>query len=266
MKKILFFITSILCCMNMQAQMTKIHTSNTYPYHPWANIGVYQFGPAYSFFEGNTIYSYNWDFSLNKAITITRVPEDYVFGSVLSVSQKCINNDDKWEIIVAYRAQNVNNQYPECNENCKVLIINEDNELIQDLGFANSAGSSGFHKNANEVRCLMYKFIKNEDDELVSYYDIYRCAGNGGDIVVNEITANTIEPAYPNPTYNTITIPYSMNGNQASEMHIYDIQGRLVKTIQVGPHFNEVNVDVSSFPSGTYIYECNGVSNKFVVN
>ena len=109
-------------------------------------------------------------------------------------------------------------------------------------------------------------FRKNEDDEFVSYYDIYRCAGNGGDIVVNEITANTIEPAYPNPTYNTITIPYSMNGNQASEMHIYDIQGRLVKTIQVGPHFNEVNVDVSSFPSGTYIYECNGVSNKFVVN
>ena len=270
MKKLFFSLIIIMLCLSVHAQITKIHSFDNNMSVNWGalyGVSITSYiGECYYYMDNNTVYIYNWDFSLNRTWSIVH-PDGYDV-SILYGSKQCINNDDKWEFIVIYQSQDFSYlyPYPECNNYYKAWIINEDNTLIQDLGCAYHFNFYYFHKHGNEVRCMLYKTYKNEDSSYTYDYGVYRCAGNGGDLGTNELTNNILEPAYPNPAHNTITIPYSMNGNQASEMHIYDIQGRLVKTIQVGPHFNEVHVDVSSFPSGTYIYECDGGSNKFIVN
>jgi len=71
---------------------------------------------------------------------------------------------------------------------------------------------------------------------------------------------------YPNPANTTITLPYQLKQGEKSAMHIYNINGQLVETKQVDYVFDKILLNVSSYASGTYFYEVNGVSNKFIVN
>ena len=71
--------------------------------------------------------------------------------------------------------------------------------------------------------------------------------------------------AYPNPGSSLITIPYHLASEKAAELHIFNSNGILVRSIPVGPHFDKVTIDVSNLQPGVYIYECEGKTNKFVV-
>ncbi len=255
MKRLVIILACLGLGMTAKSQMTKIHTFE-------ANCSIYGWNYGedlnwhnYFYRDGNTCYFYNWDFSLAKSITITNIPEYFEIESV-AFSKHYFNNDDNLEIAVTYHRKNPNYN----NSDRKLWIINEDGELIQDVGTAYLISIGGFHKNGNELRCMVVKLdgLGRQENE------IYRCAGNGGNSSVPANNSDNMN-AYPNPANSIITLPYSLKTNTSSEMHIYDIQGRLVKTINVGPHFNEIIVDITAFPNGIYIYECEGVSNRFVV-
>ena len=144
--------------------------------------------------------------------------------------------------------------------------MNEDGEMLYDFGTAYSISEGNFHSNNNETRFCIFKALK-EGNNLNYSTTIYRCNGPGVASIspINQ-EENTLGNAYPNPSHSMITLPYRLTKEQCSEMHIYNINGQLIKTIPIGPHFNEVVVDVSSFPSGMYIYEYERKTNKFIVN
>ena len=48
-------------------------------------------------------------------------------------------------------------------------------------------------------------------------------------------------------------------------MRISNIQGQLVELKQIDYVFDKIILNVSNYSKGVYIYEVNGVSNKFVV-
>lgn len=267
MKRSLLVLMFIVSCLTSVSQISKIYTFENHPSAIFSGM-VYEgdfWGDGYQFWEGNTFYVYNWDFTLSNSHTVSLIPEGYEFSSA-SFSRKCFNNDNKLELFVIYRSQDQSSQFPDINNREIAWIINEDNELIQDLGCAEWWSLGGFHKKENELRCFVTQCIVDEEGHYNYSYDIYRCAGNGGNYQINTIPTNNMKNmAYPNPANNFITLSYTLKSRQTSIIHIYDVQGRLIKTIPVGPHFDKVNLDVSSFPRGVYIYECDGVTNRFIL-
>lgn len=52
---------------------------------------------------------------------------------------------------------------------------------------------------------------------------------------------------------------------ETTSMSIYDLNGRLIERFNIGAHFNQVQLNVSSYSPGIYLYEYNGKSNRFIV-
>ena len=140
-------------------------------------------------------------------------------------------------------------------------IIDEDGNKIYDFGYSYQFAVAGFQKYNNELRMTLLHY-----NSLSTSFEIYKCAGTGGNTQsISHIQKTAETKAFPNPATNTITLTYNLASGNASEIQIFNSNGQLVKTIPVGPHFNEVQVDVTAFPKGIYFYKCEGATNQFVV-
>lgn len=67
---------------------------------------------------------------------------------------------------------------------------------------------------------------------------------------------------YPNPATLTVTIPYIVDN--ASDLNLYSVDGKLVYTRTVSGS-GDCTIDVSSLPAGIYIYRINSKSGKIMV-
>ena len=264
MKKTVLCTLFIAVSLIANAQLTELHTFPVFGIS-WQSYNGALPAAGYHYSEINssgrwTYYVYNWDFTLNRTLSITP-PSGYKVYSVLSMSKNYINDDDKIEMFVTYEKIN----YTDNNTQNKLQLINEDGTVLQDFGSAYYWHGGSFHSYNNETRVTVAKQTYTNGTATYSTI-IYRCAGPG-QVSIPEVSQETITlgNAYPNPTTNTVTLPYHLSSNNTSEIHIYNTSGKLVQTVSVGPHFNEVLIDVSSFPSGLYIYECEGKTSKFVV-
>ncbi len=68
----------------------------------------------------------------------------------------------------------------------------------------------------------------------------------------------TLEQAYPNPFRQHTTVVYTMQQPDPVSLSLYDLQGRLVKSIDEGVRHagtHEILIDASDLPAGTYLYE-----------
>lgn len=68
---------------------------------------------------------------------------------------------------------------------------------------------------------------------------------------------------YPNPAVSVINLPY--NTNEATELTIFNIQGRPVATYRVQAGKGDLMVRVDAMPTGVYIYRMNNQTGKFLV-
>lgn len=68
---------------------------------------------------------------------------------------------------------------------------------------------------------------------------------------------------YPNPSHNTITIPYQIE--EQSLLDIYTISGQKVFSQKLTPGEDAITVDVRLFAPGVYVCKLNGTSKKFIV-
>ena len=76
----------------------------------------------------------------------------------------------------------------------------------------------------------------------------------------------------PNPVNDFATIRYNMENSSNVDFQIFDLQGKLVKTINLSNQqagANEVAIDASAFSAGTYLIRMTAgsqqASSKFVV-
>ncbi len=254
MKKIILF-AFIALHLTASAQFTLLHSFSDW--FSWDNDTKIYY-PSKTRLSGDTIFLYNWDFSLYKEI-VTTPPNGYKLEKISLLGRRYLNNDDSIEMCVFYQ-EITSDAFLENNQ--ILHIINDNGTLINDFGSAYGWDYYGLYTNNNETRISFLKYFYTHTNTVV-----YSCTGSGQASIPSVEEQNSfLGNAYPNPSNRTITIPYSLTSSKSSVIHIYGTNGTLIKTIPVGPHFNEVMVDVSAFPAGVYVYECEGKTNKFVVN
>lgn len=73
-------------------------------------------------------------------------------------------------------------------------------------------------------------------------------------IGIEEETSAIELEAYPNPATTTLNIPLTENKGNV-DMSIYDLSGKLVSTQNVSMDSNMLEVDVTSIPAGTYVFD-----------
>ncbi len=254
-------------CMTSFAQMTLLHTferqiSNTFTYFGQGSP-VDENKYYYSKIDGETAYYYiyNSDFSLNNSFSVraNNLPQGYTLISCQFLSNNIINTDNKNEWLIV-----ANNSSASTSRNHYACIINSEGEIVYNFGYCYYFLTMSFHIANGQIRASVVKGSYDEVNYSVNYFtEIYSCGGN-----YNRVTENKIEKAtnaYPNPATSFINIPYELNEGETSTMNIYDTNGRLVEQRPIGYHFGNIELNVSSYKAGTYIYEYNGKSNKFIV-
>lgn len=251
MRKSVFFLFAMFSAA-CSAQISQIASISEYLMYSGADANKY-----YTYMpNGNAITIYNWDGSLYKTVSVTP-PSGYTVQTVLCLSKNIINNDNKLEMCIIFNTSTTD------NSSHKMWLINEDGTKLNDFGNAYSYSSSYSTSNGGNHLNILKMLI--DASYNVSYTTIiYNCSGTGS-LGVSLQNNTELGAAFPNPANNIITLPYKLNNKASSEIHIFDAHGHLLSSIPVGAHFNEIKLDISSFPTGIYIYECDGTTNRFVV-
>lgn len=259
-------------CMTSFAQLRLLHTFESQIGQTFDNglLGVITIEANkyyYDKIEGEMIYSYiyNADFSLNNSfsVRVNNLPQGYTLYSCKFLSNNFINTDNKNEWLIV-----ANNSSASASQNRNqfqyVCIINSDGEIVYNLGYCYFFSSMTFHIANGQLRASVVKSSYDEGNNSMNYFtEIYSCGGN-----YNRVTESKIEKAtdaYPNPATSFINLPYELNEGETSTMNIYDINGRLIEQRPIGYHFGNIELNVSCYKAGTYIYEYNGKSNRFIV-
>ena len=297
MKKIVFSIFYVFVLLTSPAQVQLLHSFNQYS--NGGNPSCINFETVFESVDCYVVATmqgadnsqfqiniYDANFSLLK--TINLVLSDFTWGTdfhpslfssvnVSVVGRHLINTDNKIEMIVdASGYEIVSDEYGEYERSVvsNTIIINEDGELVHDFGFFVSFltddGSRGVvHRVGNQLRLGLFISSPTAYDEYgnpLYYWNIYSLGGNYNPSTMVTYTQSGISPnPYPNPSRNTISLPYMLQPGETSQLRVFNMNGQLLETFNIGSDFDKILLDVSNYPKGTYIYKYNGVSKKFVV-
>ncbi|MDP6755361.1 MAG: FlgD immunoglobulin-like domain containing protein, partial [Candidatus Marinimicrobia bacterium] len=134
--------------------------------------------------------------------------------------------------------------------------------------------------NADQTLAIECDIKGNEDWEMVDERgEVYECSsdemfmlnGNHDTLILRKSTTSispftySISPAYPNPFNPVTTITYSLPEDSYISLAIYDMTGRLIKTLETGlssagiheNRWNGTNMFGENVPSGIYFCEMN---------
>ena len=239
-------VSMFLCSGTGNAQINLQHTFDG-GYVSFAGGYVYN-NDAGCYYTSSSITNgqvklYNADFSLYKTIN---VPNAQV---VNCVTRNLFNSDRKIEFYVYTYNTNTGIFHS--------YLYNEDGTVIKDFGDGSSGG--GVIKVNGQFKLFVNRLLNSTYTT-----DIYSLPGTVSAVPSQNV--NEMQFPYPNPANSIITLPYQLKQGEISEMHIYNISGKLIETKHIDFVFDKILLNVSNYPKGEYIYEVNGVSNKFIVN
>jgi len=268
MKKLLLFVSCCLFGICAKAQINLEHTfeGSVTPYGETGTYYYYVEQHSYpsncyvkeDYDDENTYYKitiYNSDFSLQSEQTyyLPVPPTGYIIYDYY-LSQHFFNDDDYYEYLLICQKPNAQN-----DERLKLLLYDHNHTIIKDFGTAFFLGVSNIAYIINDVRMFLVNRT-NVYTSSSSYTDVYSING------VTNSPENIVEMQnvpYPNPANEFINIPIEMNNN-INYVKIYDINGRLIETKVVNNTTDNFLLNVTNYPSGIYIYECNGNTNRFI--
>lgn len=295
MKKIAITLFVIVFCIISHAQVQLIHSFENISDCYYSQINFETISEpvdCYVIIQGWSIHIYNPNFVLEKTITLNLSdfswhpdfhPTIMRSMDVYPVGKRLINTDEKIEMIVDATAEEI--YYNEYGEECSILdyststiIINEDGDIVHDFGdridYMTDEGGRGIvHKFGNQLRLAAWTdgppYQYDEYGNIVSstsYLNIYSLGGNYNPSTMATYTQPAGFPnPYPNPSRKTVTLPYTLQPGETSQLRVFNMNGQLLETFHIGSDFDKILLNVSNYPKGTYIYTYNGVSKKFVV-
>jgi hypothetical protein len=212
--------------------------------------------------DGNSyiVKIYNSDFSVNSINTYNFNPPAGYKVSTVSMTRQLFNTDNNFEFLVSYvRIDNVND-----NTRQQLILHNQNGTIIKDFGMAYIIGASSLlHIVGNGFRFLVHKMNYN-DLNLSTQVEIYSVPGTPASLDQG-IKSGLYQAPYPNPANTIITLPYQLQQGESSAMNIFNINGQLLETKKIDSAFEKILLNVSNYSRGIYIYEVNGLSNKFIV-
>jgi uncharacterized protein (TIGR02145 family) len=71
---------------------------------------------------------------------------------------------------------------------------------------------------------------------------------------------------YPNPAKGSVTVKWETCYEDRLTLTIYNLQGTPVKTVQIEPEINEIQVDLNDIKDGIYLFELKETKNGLIIN
>lgn len=85
------------------------------------------------------------------------------------------------------------------------------------------------------------------------YHNGYPCDSSDA---IFDLKPENIVILYPNPSNSSVTLQYELpQGEQYGEIILYDVQGAEIKRYKVDNTFNDILLDNTMLPAGTYFYQ-----------
>ncbi len=257
----------VVCPPFLKAQITLDYTFDTYVEFSKSSeissngdLDYY----IYNALKNNYLYLYNKDFSIYKVIEIVppagyhynQSTYEWDFPNFFYTSRKLFNTDEKIEVLISFRSNS--NYYSD--DFSKMVLYNEDGTVIYDFGSANSIRAHAYTISENhDCLFLTKRFVSN-----IIKTEVYSLRGASTGIE-NIIDNSKNKSPYPNPAYSIVNLPYNLLSGRETTMKIYDIHGRQIEQKQIDSQTDNLILDVANYKDGIYIYNLNGVCNKFVV-
>lgn len=252
MKKKLITLVFAILAFQLQSQINLEHKFNwlTYSFNTDAGIRYYLYNSTSS-----QLTIYNTDYSVFKTLTLS-IPTGYTYYGISLISDKLFNTDNSIEFLFSYYGNTTATLYQYC-----MILYDENLNVLKN--FAN--GASAYTTSNNGVTKLIINCITPVSPSFTYSTEIYSLPGSVKSGVTS-LNTSKIETAYPNPAKTIIALPYVLEKEQTSMIRIYKLNGQLVEQKQIDSTFDKVLLNVESYQSGIYLYEYNGISNKFIVN
>lgn len=190
----------------------------------------------------------------------------YEIKKILFASSHMFDTDDGIEFIVVYKDPNSERAKGIYFDNgVKTTTVFDGAQVYLDFNFDYAVIGS-------KLKLIVSYRNKNTTTDPISYVtytDIYDLGGTVSTILGVAPTQlenkYTSALAYPNPTNDFINIQYS-NIKENTDLYIYSVSGKLIEMVPLRKDKNNVQLDVSFYDNGTYIYRYNNVASKFIVN
>lgn len=245
--KNLLLLSTILICAVSSAQAVLEHSYWTSQLPEGRNYFYTEDGLKYLIFDGgsNIFQIFNDQHILLKTFTAPFDNAPLLIRDIF-VTDKLFNNDSKIEFLVSAQEDPV----------VRLLLFDDDGNILQE--FPGRRAFKILKNNDNE-----YKLITTDINPfmLLDFMDVYSLIGtlsvNQQNLLRQELLLQ------PNPASDFVRITNNLQSGQTGVLSIFTLGGAMIsqKTI----HFNdEIQLDVSSFASGTYLYNFNGDSGKFI--
>lgn len=233
-------------------------------------------------FEGDDARFWNWStepilnyFVIRGDGQIKLYAENYSLYKTITVVPQSGYTPDRWPF---YFSQNIfttdgkivflnyfNNDEVDVNGRRKLMAVDENGVVIKDFGSAYDFDIiQVFPTSDNKYRISISKVNSNWEFTATEIYSLPGVVSTSNARLVP--TAQRMQSPFPNPANSTISLPYKLQQGETSVMRILNINGQLIESKNIGSDFEQILLNVSNYRKGMYIYEVNGVSNRFVVN
>jgi len=191
---------------------------------------------------------YNMDHSLYKTISCTTPSGCYLFD-IKFLSEKTFDNDAGIELLYSYYKYYSGSDYYDYDSR----IINEDGSEIM---FIDGALYNYINKTDDDTYKLFSYCYNFSSFPEVIWTNIYSLPG------APVVSASVIESetdwslkAFPNPTFETVKVAYSLPHNVFSAtLHLIDNAGHPVDQFIVDTYSDHLDLNVTNLSSGVYFY------------
>jgi hypothetical protein len=250
----LVLIILVLLGNPVRSQITLEHTYNGYTYV--ADLSVSGFKYYVLDTQNETLKLYHPDHSIWKTINLI-VPSGYqLMTTVYNVSENLFSLDGK--ICFSYSYYITTPAYQ-----AETKVINENGTILLTISGANYAYAYDVE---GEAKLLAYITNYSTNVTTTKVYDLPGNLTTGENQLIDEKRL-----PFPNPAQNSILIPYNPNDmKQGGTIEILGFSGNLLRKYSVDSTFDNLTIDSSTFPPGTYFYRINSStgevdSGKFII-
>jgi len=191
---------------------------------------------------------YNTDHSLWKTIDLT-VPSGHYLYDIRYVSENLFTNDNSVSLIYIYYFYDEVYQY----YTYTLKILNEDGSQLKTVEGAQYAYVNDVGEEGTKLTVYAYDYSFFPYSILTIIYDLpgELLSSDGGP----ENQLNT-RNAFPNPSTDYSIIPYELpQGIREGEIQLMNIKGKLIHTFRIDHQFDNIQINTSQYPHGTYIYQ-----------
>lgn len=260
MKKLLILAISVITSISAIGQISLENTYSTtstdaitYSLYQISKHMYYSEAVGYALYDSrdNSLKIYGLDHSLESTNTIS-VPSGYEMYYFMQPSKYLYNDNDKVEFVAIFK---------KTDESVYITQVQDQdgNSLVQLNGYVSL--SNYIANNTFKMRATYMESINANDEYKEEIYSLGGTVPTG----VSLIKSTSKKNPYPNPSNTTINIPYELNGSNVAILNIYNSNGQIIETKKIDSYFNEIKLNVSNYKPGIYMYEYNGVTNRFLV-